>query len=103
MKHTKQGSVTMGYTYKDEGIYVYVKDTGAGIPKEKQHLIFKRFQKLDSFVQGIGLGLTICKAIIDAVGGKIGFESEEGKGTIFWAWVPAQAQVTLRETETKPV
>ncbi len=103
MKHTKQGSVTMGYTYKDEGIYVYVKDTGAGIPKEKQHLIFKRFQKLDSFVQGIGLGLTICKAIIDAVGGKIGFESEEGKGTTFWAWVPAQAQVTLRETETKPV
>ena len=99
MKHTSNGSITMGYSKAEGGIRIYVKDTGSGIPQEKQHLIFKRFQKLNTFVQGIGLGLTICKAIIDTVGGRIGFESEENVGTTFWAWVPCQPEVVLKSTD----
>ena len=83
----------MGYSYIDGGIKLYVEDTGHGIPKEKQHKLFQRFAKLDDFTQGTGLGLAICKAITDAQGGKIGMESDEGKGSKFWAWFPCEAKL----------
>lgn len=85
-KFTIQGYVKMGYSYVDGGIRIYVTDTGIGIPKEKQPKVFQRFEKLNEFAQGTGLGLSICKAITEARGGRIGFESEEGKGSTFWAW-----------------
>ena len=88
IKHTKSGTITMGYTYIDKGIKINVTDTGSGISKENQPLVFSRFQKFDTFSTGTGLGLAICKAIIEALNGKIGFESTPCKGTSFWAWIP---------------
>ncbi|MDD2961479.1 MAG: PAS domain S-box protein [Muribaculaceae bacterium] len=95
MKYTKSGEIVIGYEYIDGGLQIYVKDTGIGVKKEKQPMLFKRFAKLDDFAQGTGLGLAICKAIVDANGGKIGYESEEGVGSTFWAWLPCE----LKEME----
>ena len=61
-----------------------VTDTGKGIPAEQCHDIFNRFVKLDSFVQGAGLGLSICQSLVERMGGKIGVESCVGKGSCFW-------------------
>lgn len=94
-KYTKSGHITMGYSYIDEGIKVYVSDTGIGIPIEQKDSIFNRFEKLGSFVQGTGLGLAICKAITDATGGKIGCESSVGEGSTFWAWLPCKADFII--------
>lgn len=93
IKHTSNGHILMGYKYENGGIKVYVEDTGTGIPKEKQSMLFQRFAKLDDFTQGTGLGLAICKAIADAQGGKIGVKSEEGRGSCFWAWFPCEAEI----------
>lgn len=97
MKYTPKGYIKIGYTYMDGGIKVYVEDTGIGIPSSKHHRIFYRFEKLDDFAQGTGLGLSICKAIIEAGKGKIGFTSDEGQGSTFWAWVPCEAEIELKE------
>ena len=61
-----------------------MRDTGVGIPKDKQDSVFERFVKLDSFVQGTGLGLSICKSIVSQMDGEIGVESTEGVGSCFW-------------------
>lgn len=98
IKHTKRGHILIGYEYIDKGIKLYVEDTGSGIPKEKQDRLFQRFAKLDNFTQGTGLGLAICKAIVEAHGGKIGMESEEGKGSTFWAWFPCEAEIEANES-----
>ena len=79
VKFTSSGSIRFGYRLTDDGIYVYVTDTGMGISKESQASIFNRFVKLNSFKQGTGLGLSICKTII-----------EEGKGSTFWFTIPCQ-------------
>lgn len=100
IKHTSKGHILMRYEYVDGGIKITVEDTGCGIPKEKQSQLFQRFAKLDDFTQGTGLGLAICKAIIDAQGGRIGIESDEGKGSTFWAWFPCEAEIEeFGETE----
>lgn len=89
IKFTEQGSIRFGYTPPENGyIYFYVTDTGTGIPADKQKQIFNRFIKLDSFEQGTGLGLSICKSIIETLGGDIGVNSEEGKGSTFWFTLP---------------
>ena len=90
VKFTSSGSIRFGYRLTDDGIYVYVTDTGMGISKESQASIFNRFVKLNSFKQGTGLGLSICKTIIEKLKGKIGVESEEGKGSTFWFTIPCQ-------------
>lgn len=84
IKYTQKGEIEMGYQYVEGGIRFYVKDTGIGIEEEKKSVVFNRFEKADSFVQGIGLGLSICKAIAEATGGEIGFESTYGEGSTFW-------------------
>ena len=89
-KYTDKGQIIMSMDYIDSGLKISVKDTGIGIDKNIQHLVFKRFEKLDSFAQGSGLGLSICKAILDALGGKIGFQSEKNIGSEFWAWFPCE-------------
>ena len=89
VKFTSSGSIRFGYRLTDDGIYVYVTDTGMGISKESQASIFNRFVKLNSFKQGTGLGLSICKTIIEKLKGKIGVESEEGKGSLFTVSLPA--------------
>lgn len=88
IKFTSTGSIHFGYRLTEDGIYAYVNDTGTGIKKEDQDMIFDRFVKLNTFVQGTGLGLSICKTIITMLNGKIGVESEEGKGSTFWFSIP---------------
>lgn len=88
IKYTPEGTIEMGYEEVEEGIRIYVRDTGIGIPEDKKDKVFFRFEKLDEFAQGTGLGLSICKAIVDACEGSIGFESEHGKGSLFWAVLP---------------
>jgi signal transduction histidine kinase len=98
VKNTHQGHIRVGYQIverTDEGnegkdLYVYCEDTGSGIPEEAQSRIFERFVKLNDFVQGTGLGLSICKAIIEKCGGKIGVNSEVGKGSTFWFRIPLE-------------
>lgn len=90
VKCTRSGHIKMGYSVEERGIRIYVEDTGAGIPKELQPRVFGRFQKLNEFAQGTGLGLAISKAIVEAAGGEVGFTSEPGVGSTFWAWIPCE-------------
>ena len=90
VKNTKSGHIKMGCALENKGIRIYVEDTGIGIPEDLHCKIFTRFQKLDDFVQGAGLGLAISKAIVETAGGKIGFSSTPGIGSTFWAWVPCE-------------
>ena len=85
LKFTTKGSITLSYTLEDENqVRFCVTDTGKGIPDEQKHEIFNRFVKLDSFVQGARLGLSICQSLVNRMGGKIGVESREGEGSCFW-------------------
>jgi len=94
VKFTKQGHIKIGYRYERQGLYIYCEDTGSGIPKEKQQVVFERFVKLDEFVQGTGMGLAICKSIAERLGGEIGVTSEgEGHGTTFWVWIPCERRL----------
>lgn len=88
IKYTPKGFIEMGYECRPNGIYLYVKDSGIGIPEDKKNKVFHRFEKLDDFAQGTGLGLSICKAIAESMGGSVGYESKFGEGSIFWAELP---------------
>ena len=87
-KFTAKGSIRFGYRAEGSRLRFYVSDTGCGIPPEGQRRIFDRFVKLNSFKQGTGLGLPICKSIVEHLGGEIGVKSEEGRGTTFWFTLP---------------
>lgn len=93
IKFTEKGSIRFGYEMRENELYFYVTDTGCGIPKDKQQNIFGRFVKLNSFAHGTGLGLSICKTLMDHMGGRIGVESEEGKGSTFWFTLPYKPAV----------
>ncbi len=89
IKFTEVGTIRMGYRLLDpETIYFYVSDTGCGMSSEQCIHVFERFVKYNSFVQGTGLGLSICHTIVDRLGGKIGVESKENKGSTFWFTLP---------------
>ena len=90
VKCTISGYIKMGYSVENNGIRFYVEDTGIGIPKKMHGEVFGRFRKLNDYAQGTGLGLAISKAIVEAAGGEIGFTSEQGVGSTFWAWVPCE-------------
>ncbi|MGN1262591.1 MAG: sensor histidine kinase, partial [Prevotella sp.] len=96
IKHTQSGHIRVGYKAENGGLLIYCEDTGSGIPKEKCEDVFKRFVKLNDFVQGTGLGLSICKAIADSCGGRIGVDSELGKGSCFHIWIPCE---TIKEEQ----
>lgn len=87
-KFTNKGTITLSYKVLDKSIRIEVEDTGIGIKPEFLDSIFERFYKMDSFTQGTGLGLTICKTIVEALHGNIGVESEPGKGSCFWFTLP---------------
>ena len=107
IKFTTEGGIRFGYELRGKELYFYVSDTGCGIPKDKQKSIFERFVKLNGFKQGTGLGLPICRTLVDHMGGTIGVESEEGKGSTFWFTVPYRpitaTEIEVRKTECAPI
>jgi len=94
IKYSKEGEIKMGYIVKGDYMEFYVKDTGIGIPKNRQKAIFERFIQADvedkMARQGAGLGLSISKAYVEILGGKIWVESEEGVGSTFYFTLPYQ-------------
>jgi len=97
MQHTTEGKITLTYYLKEGGMYVEVKDMGDGLPEKLKQNIFglladKNTYTHDENQDNPGLGLSVCKAIIDRCSGKIGARdnTEDGRGTIFWYWTPTE-------------
>ena len=88
IKFTSEGSIRVGYVLKNGELEFYVQDTGIGIEKEQQSRIFERFVKLNSFIPGTGLGLPICRSIVEQLGGRMGVDSIPGQGSRFWFTLP---------------
>ncbi|MBV3304285.1 PAS domain-containing protein [Parabacteroides distasonis] len=88
IKFTSKGFISLFYEVEDMFVRVSVMDTGIGIPEDRLESVFERFVKLDDFYQGVGLGLPICKMIVEQLGGEIGVRSELGKGSTFWFTLP---------------
>jgi signal transduction histidine kinase/ABC-type amino acid transport substrate-binding protein len=112
VKFTQQGHIKLGYSYVGAktfaeltghtaadphafGLFISCEDTGIGIPSDKQALVFERFVKLDEYSQGTGMGLAICKTIVESMQGEIGLSSQgTGRGTTAWVWIPCQHLLT---------
>lgn len=89
LKFTTQGGVMIGCNLEVGNMRVWVRDTGKGIePQFCGDKLFERFVKIDEFEQGTGLGLSICRSLALTLGGKVGMESEVGRGSLFWVDVP---------------
>lgn len=93
IKFTSEGCITIGYTKENNFLKISVSDTGIGIAEENRTRIFERFIKINDFKQGTGLGLTISKTIVETLGGSIGVESEQGKGSTFWFTLPLNSDI----------
>ncbi|MBC8321875.1 MAG: response regulator [Bacteroidetes bacterium] len=106
IKYTDTGTIEFGYTYNENELEFYVKDTGIGIPKEKQEAIFERFIQADiadiQARQGAGLGLAISRAYTEMLGGEIWVESEEGKGSTFFFTIPNMTDTESKINKTIP-
>lgn len=93
IKNTKKGSITMGYKALEDGrLNFYVKDTGQGIAEEQLQNLFNRFVKVNDYVEGIGLGLAICKGLVTKMGGSIRVESQLGEGSTFSFILPSREE-----------
>lgn len=89
VKFTQKGRITLGFDLEDgDHVRIWVKDTGKGIPEEDQTKIFDRFVKLDEYVPGTGLGLSVAKSHVVSLGGTIGVDSRVGQGSTFWLVLP---------------
>lgn len=88
IKHTKAGCISFGYKVTSSEIRFFVQDTGEGIPPEQQEKIFSRFVQLDDWSKGVGLGLAICKGLVEKMGGMIGVTSKVGEGSVFFVRFP---------------
>ena len=89
-KFTREGTVTFGYALSPDGgsAELFVADTGCGIPADRQEKIFERFYKIDTFAQGAGLGLSICRTIAGCLGGNLAVTSRPGEGSRFTLVLP---------------
>ena len=103
IKYTEKGAITFGYKLKGNMMEGYVRDTGSGIPVEKLNNVFGRFEKLDLLKQGFGLGLSICKSILDKMGGEIWVESELGVGSCFYFLIPCNGTFPVAGEQNKPL
>ncbi|MBI9039236.1 MAG: response regulator [Bacteroidales bacterium] len=101
IKYSNKGNIELGYTKKGDFIEFYVKDTGIGIPKNRQSAIFERFIQADiedtQALEGAGLGLSISKAYVEMLGGKIWVDSEAGKGSTFYFTIPYNSESNEKE------
>ena len=92
IQHTTEGHVTLAFGIRDGGLYVEVRDTGSGVSEDSKDNIFALLSEKNAYMNDDmpGLGLTICKAVVDRFRGKIGLRDNDldGKGTIFWYWGP---------------
>ena len=88
VKFTTEGSITLGYNLLGDHVRIWVKDTGKGIPAEDQERIFERFVKLDEYIPGTGLGLSVAKSHALSLNGTVGVESKVGEGSTFWVELP---------------
>ena len=91
LKNTIRGYVEVFYEIDKHCVRIGVKDTGRGIPQNMLEKIFERFEKVDSFAQGVGLGLSICKSIVDKMNGRIQVYSQLGLGTTFIVELPCHS------------
>lgn len=103
IKFTSQGSISLGYQLKDKQLYVYVEDTGIGIAKNQISKVFNRFYHINKNYAGYGLGLSISQAIIEGMHGEIGVESEEGKGSKFWFYLPVEPILHENQPAPRPI
>lgn len=90
-KNTSFGYIEVFYEVASHYVRIGVRDTGGGIPQNMQDKIFERFEKVDSFAQGAGLGLSICKSIVDKMNGRILIDSQLGAGSTFVVELPCQS------------
>lgn len=104
--YMNEGTITIGYECINDGVNVYVENTGIGLNKEEISNLFERFQKLNPFVEGIGLGLAICKLLAKTLDGSMSISSEPNVGTKIGVWIPSKvicpsdattSQVQVRE------
>ena len=93
LKNTTTGHVEIFYEVDHQSVRIGVKDTGRGIPQNMLEKIFERFEKLDSFAQGAGLGLSICKLIVEKMNGRILVDSQLGIGTTFIIELPCRSML----------
>lgn len=89
VKFTDKGNIVVGYDQpKDKKIRIWVKDTGKGIPEDLKDKVFERFFKVDEFIPGAGLGLSICQTMVHSLDGTLGVESKLNEGSLFWLEIP---------------
>ncbi len=101
VRHTTEGTVTINYEHERQGLRVIVSDTGTGMSPEKQNVaasVFGGNESLNLFTQSSGLGLSICKAIVDGMNGEISLDSTPGKGTTVSIYFPCK----LRDKNKRP-
>ena len=94
-KYTSHGTVTIGYRYADGIFSVFCRDTGTGIPQDSQARIFDRFFKIDNYIQGTGLGLSVAKTIASYLNATIDVQSEPGQGSTFTLSLKAHSIETM--------
>jgi len=89
VKFTQKGNITLGFDLVDgDHVRIWVKDTGKGIAETDKERIFERFVKVDEYIPGTGLGLSVAKSHAASLGGTIGVESRPGEGSTFWVNLP---------------